>query len=154
MTELNTLVSESDEGRLVVVLDAGNGYPALYYFDGSSFVRIGNDPARSVRYARIAFSTASSTNIGSPIPTDAIVKSVRLQILTPYTGGTTIRIVGQSGTVYMDTQYNIADEAGIYMFEVNSSSAVGGGDAQLQAKVIGGPGVGSAIVTVEYLMPV
>ena len=152
-TALAGIVASSANGRLAVVTDNGNGYPALYVFNGTIFTQIGNDPRNSIRYVQQLLGFTTNQNIGAPVHSNAIIKKVGLRIITPYTAGTSIDIRDGANVVYMAIDQNDPLTVGTYFVESISQTQVGPTNSQLKAVVSGGPSVGQALVTVEYLLP-
>lgn len=148
------LLNGADQGTLVTVIDGGNTYNALYVSNGATFNQVGSSPVRSVRYVQQAIGFSSATvSLGAPIQTNAVIRRVLVQITTPYTAGTTIVVRGAGGTIYAGASETDATVANTYVIEYSTETAVGGGNAQLQALVTGGPSAGAALITVEYLLP-
>lgn len=155
LANLAALLTNSSAGRLVTVGDGGNAYKALYYYDpnSTSFIEIGNDPSRSVRYVQQSFTTATTTLLGPSLQTNAIIRRVMVQVNSPYPGGTGIAIKGASGTVFMSNDQNDPTTTGVYVADLSSITPLGTPDAQLQVIISGLPNAGNGFVTVEYLLP-
>lgn len=110
---------------------------------GSSVV-VGASAVRMIRIP-IALATVSSTAL---IPAGAIVYSARLNIVTPYSAGTTISI-GQAGSVseFMAALDNNPNLAAVW---VNEQDTVAASTNPVLVTIGGAPAVGAGFAVVTY----
>lgn len=95
----------------------------------------------------IALATVSSTAL---IPAGAIVMSARLNIVTPYSAGTTISI-GQAGSVseFMATTDNNPGAAAVWINEQDTAAASAN---PVLVTISGAPAAGAGFVVVTYVI--
>lgn len=140
-------------GATALVLDNGDGTPAVYVFDGVSWFQVSVDPAGTVRYRQEAINTTATQALGDTIGTNSIVKRVSLTITTAFSGGATIRVENTAGVIYMPTSSNNPQLLGTYEVELPSNNTAVGANDQLRVVVGGVPASGAGIVSVEFYKP-
>jgi hypothetical protein len=120
----------------------------------NDFVTLGSlstlvGPVNLVRIP-IALVTVSST---FQLPAGSIVLRAKLDVTTPYSGGTTISL-GIAGTValFMATG-DSTPTAAAAIYEVPQDTAVGGVAAALLVTINGGPAAGAGFALVEFSIP-
>ena len=126
-----------------------------YFWDAgsSSWINIGGTSlSGSMRVIRHAITNAASQSSTAVIPANAVVRSMTLDIVTPYSAGATIT-VGQTGSAALlgATTDNLATVAGQY--EVNQDTSWGASALAVLITVAGSPAAGAGYCVVHYTVP-
>jgi hypothetical protein len=106
--------------------------------------------AGHVQEIRFAIGTAAAQNSATSIPNGSIVVDAELDIVTPYSAGTTIEI-GNAGNaaLLMPTGDNTPTIAGLY--QDHQDTAFAGGPATVLVTVGGAPAAGAGFCIVRYV---
>lgn len=123
-----------------------------YVWSGSAWTNISPNISGATLMIRFAITNAASQSSATSIPANAVVCSVLVNIVTPYSAGATIA-VGQTGTTTLlqATADNLATVANQYLSELDQ--AWGASALPVLVTVAGAPAVGAGFVTVLYSIP-
>lgn len=141
-----TVVMTEPNGIGRAVFDAvANNWTVLF---GAS---AGGSASGDVSMIRIPIGIRATTSSTAGIPAGAVVFDARLDVVTPYSGGTTIEL-GVAGTpaAFMGPADNVATVAGLYQLEQDTPV---GATAPLFVTIAGGPVAGDGFALVLYAMP-
>ena len=151
-------------GSLAVVLDDGFGNEEQYVWNNSNsdlgaplnrWRRIATTAAQTLRtdYRQDTIDTTAIINLDSPIPDTGIVKSVTVEIITPYSPGTTIEIQNTAAFVFMPFSNINPQLAGLYKQDLstNLTDMLTAGAGQMRSVIGGVPGVGDGVVYIEWV---
>jgi hypothetical protein len=163
VAQLPTIIG-SVNGDLAVVLDDGFGNEQMYVWNTSNadlgaplnkWRLLATTGTQTLRqdYRQSAIDTTAIQDIGAVIPDPGIVKRIAIEIITPYSPGTTIEIQNASAFVFMPFSSINPQLAGLYTEDLsgNLSDMISTGDGQLRAIVGGAPGVGSGVVYIDWV---
>lgn len=151
------LPNSGTDGDLAIVLDdSAGGDPsnpeALYVWEDDGVAkpyfnwrRLAStaDAVQRLDYRAVQHGIGAFSNIGSVVETTSIVKSVNVEIITPYDPGTRLYVEDSGPTVYMDSLLGDVNPqlAGTYTVDLPGNYTVVGG-TQLTVRTTGGPAAG------------
>lgn len=148
-------------GSLANVLDDGFGNEEFYVWNDANadlgppldkWRRLATTNTQSLRqdYRQDTVALASK-NLDTPIADTGIVKAVTVEIITPYSPGTSIEIQNSVSFVFMPFSVINPLLAGIYKQDLSGNLAdmLALGSGQMTVVVGGAPGVGSSVVYIE-----
>ncbi len=151
-------------GDLAIVLDDGFGNEEQYVWNASNvdlgaplnrWRRIATTDAQTLRqdYRQDTIDTTAVINLDSAIPGTGIVKSVTVEIITPYSPGTTIEIQNTAAFVFMPFSSINPLLAGIYKEDLSGNliDMTTAGAGQMRSVIGGVPGVGDGVVYIEWV---
>jgi hypothetical protein len=163
-SQLPTVLSPGN-GSIAVVLNDGFGNEEMYVWNNSNtdvgtpfnrwrlIATTGGALTLRTDYRQSAIGTASIQNISSSIPNAGIIKSVTVEITTPYSIGSTVEIQNTAVFVFMPFSNINPQLAGIYKQDLSGNlvdmSTAGSG--QVRSVIGGSPGAGAGVVYVEWV---
>ena len=123
-----------------------------YVWSGAAWTNISPNVSGVVNAIRMAVGTGASQSSATSIPANAVVTSILLNVVTPFSAGTTIAI-GQTGTtgLLQATTDNAPTLANIY--ESMLDQAWGASALPLLITVTGAPAAGAGFAAVQYTLP-
>lgn len=156
-----TVVLVAVDSRLIITTMAFTGgtislkAESLYTWDTTTSAWLnagGSQQSGAVRVIRYAVTNAATQDSASKIPANAVVLRARLNVTTPYSGGSTVTI-GRVGSLALlqgttDNRPTVAD-----IYEVPQETAWGVTELVVRTTVGGAPAAGAGFVLVEYSVP-
>jgi hypothetical protein len=164
-------VSPGVNGQQAIVLDDGFGEEAMYVWNDANadlgapqfkWRELANtgviaDPPFGFEQEDSIGSAAGNINVGGLIPTTSIIKSVAVNIITPYDGGATITIADNTGFIYVPAASINPAISGLYEVSfagnIDTLADNSGTTGQIRATIGGAPTVGDATVFITYTNP-
>lgn len=151
-------------GDLAIVLSDGFGNQEQYVWNNSNpdlgaplnrWRRLSTTDQQTLRadYRQDTIDTTAIKNLDSAIPDTGIIKRVAVEIITPYSPGTTIEIQNTAAFVFMPFSDINPLLAGTYVTDLsgNLTDMITSGAGQLRSVIGGVPGVGDGVVYVEWV---
>lgn len=153
-------------GDLAVVLDDGSGNEELYVWNNSNadlgaplnrwrLIATTDQQTLRLDYRQDTLDTTANQPLDIAVPDTGIIKAITVEIITPYSPGTSIEIQDNAAFVYMPFSDINPLLAGLYkidlstnLTDIQTNSAAGMG--QMRAIVGGAPGVGTGAVYIEW----
>lgn len=152
-----TILAAKTGNEIVTTAAFSGGTIALatnqnYVWSGSAWTNISPNVAGVVNAIRMAVGTGASQSSATSLPANAIVNSILLNVVTPFSAGTTIAI-GQTGTTALlqATGDNAPTVANLY--ESMLDQAWGSSALPLLITVTGSPAAGAGFATCLYTLP-
>jgi hypothetical protein len=163
INDLST-ITPAPNGEIAVVLDNGFGHQELYIWNtansdlGPPLFRWRLLSTTDIELFRVNYRQSNvgivTQNIAHPLPDDAIVKEISVEVIEEYSMGATIQIEDSGSFVYMpDLLINPQLESTyetILHENITPSLMLGG--TQLIAVIGGAPAVGSCRIYVKYIL--
>ena len=159
------LPGAASSGDQAIVLDDGSSNEQMYVWNSAN-ADLGPPLRRwrllattlssitRVDYRQQAIATLVSTTISTPITATSIIKEVSVEITTAYSGGASITIQNDAGFIYMSSAQINPQLIGTYSIGLQGNLTddfTNGGAGDLEAIIGGAPGVGAAVVFVNYV---
>ena len=166
IAQLPTIIAPGS-GDLAIVLDDGSGNEQMYVWNtanadvGAPLNRwklLATTSSQTLRidYRQDTLNTGANQTIDVVIPDTGFIKEISVEIIVPYSGGTSITIQDNAGSIYMPSTDINPLLAGLYKIDLSTNlsdvqtTAGGAGQGQMRAIVGGAPGVGSGAVYIEW----
>jgi len=164
--QLPTIIGPTS-GDLAVVLDDGFGNEEIYVWNASN-VDLGpplnrwrllattDQQTLRLDYRQDTLDTTANQPIDIVIPDTAFIKEITVEIITPYSPGTSIEIQDNAASVYMPFSDINPLFAGLYKIDLSTNlldvatTAGGAGQGQMRAIIGGAPGAGSGAVYIRW----